>query len=54
MKRIIPGVFLALFLLAFSGCTTEMQKHLLNSRFHQAAQYFERNMSPEKAELDDL
>ena len=31
-----------------------MQKYWLNSQFHQSAQYFEKNLSTDKADLDDL
>jgi len=42
------------FSLLFSGCTTPMEKYLLNSQYHQATQYYEKNLSPEKSDLADL
>ncbi len=53
--RYVAPLFIILFLLlTLSGCTTPMQKYWLNSQFHQSAQYFEKNMTLEKADLNDL
>ncbi len=54
MKKTLPLITLLFLLLALSGCTTPMQKYLLNSQYYQSAQYFEKNLSIEKANLDDL
>ena len=53
MRKTFPLILL-LLLFAFWGCTTPMQKYWLNSQFHQSAQYFEKNLSTDKADLDDL
>jgi CHAT domain-containing protein len=53
MKKIFPLMIL-LLLFAFLGCTTPMQKYWLNGQFHQSAEYFEKNLSTDKAGLDDL
>ena len=53
MRKTFPLILL-LSLFAFWGCTTPMQKYWLNSQFHQSAQYFEKNLSTDKANLDDL
>jgi len=53
MRKTSPLIILFL-LFAFSGCTTPMQKYWLNSQFYQSAQYFEKNLSTDKAGLDDL
>jgi CHAT domain-containing protein len=54
MKKTIPLIFLLFLPFTFCGCTTQMQKYWLNSQFYQSAQYFEKNLSIEKADLDDL
>ncbi|MGO9137873.1 MAG: CHAT domain-containing protein [Syntrophales bacterium] len=54
MRKIVLLLSVVLFAFAFSGCTTQMQKYWLNSEFHQSAQYFEKNLSMEKSNLDDL
>lgn len=54
MRKIIPLTFVLFFHFALSGCTTPMQKYWLNSQFYQSAQYFEKNLSTESANLDDL
>lgn len=54
MSKTIPLIILLCFCFLFSGCTTPMQKYLLNSQFHQATQYYEKNLSPEKSDIDDL
>jgi CHAT domain-containing protein len=54
MKKIYALIFAFFLPVTFCGCTTPMGKHFLNSQFHQSAQYFEKNLSPEKANLDDL
>lgn len=54
MGRKIALVLLPLLYVVLSGCTTPMQKYWLNNQFHQSAQYFEKNQSMEKSELDDL
>ncbi len=53
MKTIFPLIVL-LLLFACPGCTTPMQKYWLNSQFHQSAEYFEKNLSTDKAGPDDL
>jgi CHAT domain-containing protein len=54
MSKKIPMIILLVFPFIISACTTPMQKYWLNSQFHQSAQYFEKNMSTEKADPDDL
>ncbi|MBN2124488.1 MAG: CHAT domain-containing protein [Deltaproteobacteria bacterium] len=54
MRKTVALLFLLFFPLVFIGCTTPMQTHWLNSRFYQSTQYFEQNLSPESANLDDL
>jgi len=54
MKKILALFLILLSASAFFGCTTPMQKYVLNSRFHQSTQYFEKNLSLEKADLDDV
>jgi len=53
MRKTFPLILLFLHF-AFWGCTTPMQKYWLNSQFYQSAQYFEKNLSTDKAGLDDL
>ena len=54
MSKKIPMIIFLVFPFTILACTTPMQKYLLNSQFYQSAQYFEKNLSTEKAELDDL
>jgi len=54
MRKTFPLILLLSFHFTFWGCTTPMQKYWLNSQFYQSAQYFEKNLSAEKADLDDL
>ena len=54
MKTKTSLIFLLFLLCTFPGCTTPMQKYWLNSQFYQSSQYFEKTLSLEKANLDDL
>lgn len=54
MNKIITLIFFLFLQFTICGCTTPMQKYLLNSQYYQSAQYFEKNISLEKANLDDL
>lgn len=54
MRKALLFIFFLFSHFAFSGCTTPMQKHWLNNEFYRSAQYFEKNLSAEKADLDDL
>ncbi len=54
MRKTVAWFFVFLFVFVFLGCTTPMQKYMLNSLFHQSTQYFEKNLSLEKADLDDV
>lgn len=54
MRKIVLLIFLLFSQFELSGCTTPMQKYWLNNEFYQSAQYFEKNLSTEKANLDDL
>ena len=53
MRKTFPLILLFLHFASW-GCTTPMQKYWLNSQFYQSAQYFEKNLSTDKASLDDL
>ena len=54
MSKKVPMIILLIFPFTILACTTPMQKYWLNSQFYQSAQYFEKNLSTEKADLDDL
>jgi CHAT domain-containing protein len=54
MKRTRILLFTIFSLAVLSGCTTPMQKYWLNSQFYQSAQYFEKNLTMEQADPDDI
>jgi CHAT domain-containing protein len=54
MSKKVPLIFLLFLHFTLLACTTPMQKYWLNNQFYQSEQYFEKNLSIEKADLDDL